>query len=108
MLTTARTGKALNTFAADGADLEGFGRRLTRAHLNCVEFLPVAGAVILSAAVSGRADVTDGLAMPLLFARLGQSLVHLASTAPAMVLARASLFLVQLAIVATWIVRLLG
>lgn len=108
MLTTARTGKALNTFQADGADLEGFGRRLTRAHLNCVEFLPVAGAVILSAAVSGRADVTDGLAMPLLLARLGQSLVHLASTAPAMVLARASLFLVQLAIVATWIVRLLG
>ncbi len=108
MLTTARTGKALNTFQADGADLEGFGRRLTRAHLNCVEFLPVVGAVILSAAVSGRADVTDGLAMPLLFARLGQSLVHLASTAPPMVLARASLFLVQLAIVATWIVRLLG
>lgn len=108
MLTTARTGKALNTFSADGTDLEGFGRRLTRAHLNCVEFLPVAGAVILSAAVSGRADVTDGLAMPLLFARLGQSLVHLASTSPAMVLARASLFLVQLAIVATWVVRLLG
>ncbi len=107
VLTTARTGKAVNSFLPDGTDIEGFGQRLTRAHLNCVEFLPVAGAVILSAAVIGRADVTDGLAMPLLYARLGQSLVHVASTAPPMVLARATLFLAQLAIVAIWISRLL-
>jgi uncharacterized MAPEG superfamily protein len=101
-----RTGKAVNSFAPDGSDMDGFGRRLTRAHLNCVEALPVIAAVILSAAVAGRADVTDGLAMPLFFARIGQSVVHIASTAPPAVLVRATLFVVQLAIVAIWIAKL--
>jgi len=104
--TSQRSGKALNTFAPDGADVGGLGQRLTRAHLNCVEFLPVAGAVILAAAVAGRADVTDGLAMPLLFARLGQSTVHVISTSVPMVMLRATLLVVQLGIVASWIWRL--
>lgn len=108
VLTTARTGKAVNSFLPDGADIAGFGQRLTRAHLNCLEFLPVAGAVILSAAVSGRSDVTDGLAMPLLYARLAQSVVHIASTSAPLVLIRATLFVVQLAIVAIWLARLLA
>jgi uncharacterized MAPEG superfamily protein len=103
-----RSGKALNTFAPDGSDVGGgFGQRLTRAHLNCLEFLPVAGAVILAAAVAGRSDVTDGLAMPLLFARLGQSTVHLISTSVPMVMIRAGLLVVQILIVASWIWRLL-
>ena len=98
--------KPLNTFAPDGADVGGLGQRLTRAHLNCLELLPVVGAVILSAAVAGRSAVTDPLAMPLLYARVAQSVVHLISTSVAMVLLRATLFVVQLAIVASWIYRL--
>ena len=101
-----RTGKAVNTFAPGGEDIDAFGRRLTRAHLNCVESLPVIGSVILAAAAAGRADVTDGLAMTLFFARIGQSVVHLASTAPPAVLVRASLFVVQLVIVVIWIGKL--
>ena len=66
----------------------------------------MAGAVILSAAVAGRGDVTDPLAMPLLYARLGQSAVHLISTSLPMVLIRATLLLVQIAIVASWILHL--
>jgi uncharacterized MAPEG superfamily protein len=108
VLITVRTGKAVNSFAPDGSDVDPLGRRLTRAHLNCLEFLPVAGVVILSAAVAGKAEVTDGLAMPLLCARFGQSLVHIASTAVPFVLIRATLFVVQLAIVAIWIWRLLA
>jgi uncharacterized MAPEG superfamily protein len=104
--TSQRSGKALNTFAPDGADVGGLGQRLTRAHLNCVENLPVVAAVILAAAVAGRADVTDSLAMPLLFARLGQSTVHLISTSVPMVMLRATLLVVQLLILASWIVRL--
>jgi uncharacterized MAPEG superfamily protein len=108
VLTTVRTGKAINSFAPDGSDVDPLGSRLTRAHLNCVEFLPVVGAVILSAAVAGKADVTDGLAMPLLCARFAQSLVHIASTAVPFVLIRATLFVVQVTIVAIWIWRLLA
>lgn len=105
-LFASRSGKALNTFVPDGSDVAGFGQRLTRAHLNCLELLPVVGAVILSAAVAGRAEVTDPLAMPLLYARLGQSIVHLLSVSVPMVLVRATLLLVQLAILASWILRL--
>jgi uncharacterized MAPEG superfamily protein len=106
-VTSQSSGKALNTFAPDGSDVAGLGQRLTRAHLNCVETLPVVAAVILAAAVAGRSAVTDPLAMPLLYARLGQSVVHLISTSVPMVLLRATLFVVQLAIVASWIFRLL-
>jgi uncharacterized MAPEG superfamily protein len=104
---SSRAGKALNTFSPDGTDVGGLGQRLTRAHLNCVEFLPAAAAVILSAAVAGRADVTDGLAFSLLYARLGQSIVHVISTSVPMVMIRAALLVVQIAIVASWIFRLL-
>jgi uncharacterized MAPEG superfamily protein len=107
VLTSQRTGKAVNTFNADGSDIEGFGQRLTRAHLNCVELLPVFAAVILAAAVAGKGAVTDGLAMTALYARFGQSIVHMASTAVPAVLVRATLFVVQLAIIAWWIFQLL-
>ncbi|HEX2485859.1 MAG TPA: MAPEG family protein [Myxococcota bacterium] len=100
------SGKALNTFAPDGSDVGGLGQRLARAHLNCLELLPVVAAVILAAAVAGRSAVTDPLAMPLLYARLGQSVVHLISISVPMVLLRATLFVVQLGIVASWIYRL--
>ena len=43
----ARGIKELTGFSPDGADLEGFGQRLTRAHLNCLEFLPVFAAIAM-------------------------------------------------------------
>ena len=46
--------KAANAFSPSGEDLEGFGRRLTRAHANCYENLPVAAAVLLYAIAAGR------------------------------------------------------
>lgn len=108
VIVAQSTGKAVNSFSPAGTDLDAFGLRLTRAHLNCLELLPVVAAVILSAAVAGRADVTDGLAMPLLYARLAQSCVHLVSTSTPAVLVRATLLVVQLAIVAIWIRGLLN
>lgn len=103
-----QSARALNTFAPDGSDVGAFGRRLTRAHLNCVETLPVVASVLLAAAVAGRSAVTDPLALPLFYARLAQSTVHLISTSVPMVLLRATFFVVQLAIVLSWIARLVG
>jgi uncharacterized MAPEG superfamily protein len=102
VLYAQRTQKALNSFLPDGSDLDAFGQRLTRAHLNCVEFLPVFGAVGLAAVASGNAAVTDPLAMVLLGLRIGQSVVHVSSTAVPFVFARATLFLGQLLIVLYW------
>ena len=106
-LNSRSTGKELNTFAADGSDVEGLLKRWTRVHLNCLEFLPVASAVGLVAVVSGQAAITDPLAMPLLGLRIAQSVVHLASTAMPFVLIRAALFVGQVLIVLSWAFRLL-
>ena len=100
-------GKELNTFRPDGTDLEGLGNRWTRAHLNCVEFLPIFGVVALSAVASGNAAVTDGLAWVVFYLRLGQSVAHMVSTSTPFVLIRAMLFVGQLLIVLNWARQLL-
>jgi len=101
-LTSQRTGKALNSFRPDGSDLPGLGERWTRAHLNCIEFLPVFAAVGLAAVVSGRSEVTDGLAWVVFGLRVGQSVVHLISTSVPFVMVRAGLFTGQMLIALYW------
>ena len=100
-------GKALNSFSAAGTDLPPFGLRLTRAHANTYEFLPVAGAVMQYAIATDQSDLTDGLATVLLGARLAQSAVHLVSTSTLAVLVRFVFFVVQVGVVGYWITRLL-
>ncbi len=107
LAVTMKSGKELNTFSPDGKDVDGFAQRLTRAHLNCLELLPVAGAVMLSAAVTGNGGITDPWAMILLYARIGQSVIHLIGTSVPLVLIRATLFVVQLVILAIWSYKLL-
>ena len=100
--------KVANTFATDGADLAPFGHRLTRARDNCFETLPLFAALALGASITGRLDVTDPLAMWVLYARIGQSAVHVASTSVPAVQLRATLFFVQILIYAWWAIRLLA
>ncbi len=95
--------RAVNSFAPDGADLPGFGQRLTRAHLNCLEFLPVLAAISLAAVGTDKLSITDPLAMVVLWARVAQSIVHIASVSIPAVLVRATLFVVQLGIALYWI-----
>ncbi len=100
-------GKALNSFLAAGTDLPGFGLRLTRAHANTYEFLPIAGVVMLYAIATGQTRLTDDLATVLIGARLAQSIVHLVSTSTMAVLVRFTFFFVQVCVVGYWIVLLL-
>ena len=74
-------------------------QRAMRAHMNCVENLPIYGAVVLAAFVAGvSSTVIDYLAAVFLAARIGQSLVHIAmpQTEPIAAL-RFTLFFVQIA-----------
>lgn len=100
--------KPANTFATDGSDLDALGRRLTRARDNCYETLPLFVALALAAFMAGRLDITDGLAMWVLYARIAQSLVHIASTSVPAVMARANLFFLQMIIYLVWAIRLLA
>ena len=105
---TASTGKALNSFAPDGSDTPGLGRRLTRARDNCFETLPVFAAIALGAFMLNRLDITDPLAPWVLYARFIQSVTHVVSTAVPFVLLRATMLTVQLLIYAYWSFQLLN
>lgn len=99
----------VNAFAPDGSNTpQGFGRRLVRAHANCVENLPLLFALLLYSLATGNTTITDGLAPLLLAARVFQSVMHLISTAPLFVWLRFAGFLVQLVIVSWWLLQFSG
>jgi uncharacterized MAPEG superfamily protein len=97
----------INRFSPSGEDLPGFGQRVTRAHMNCVENLPVFAALVAAAGFSGQFGVMEGTAMCVLYARLGQSIVHMISTSPAMVWIRATFFFIQVLLMAWYAVQML-
>jgi uncharacterized MAPEG superfamily protein len=99
----------VNAFAPDGSNTPGaFGQRLVRAHANSLENLPLQAAVLLYAMHAGQTAITDPLACVLLGARLFQSLMHLISTSPLFVWLRFAGLLVQLLILACWLLQLAG
>lgn len=70
--------------------------RLNRAHLNCLENLPLFASVVLVATVAGIHSLTlDTLARVYLGARVGQSLAHLSSGGTVAVNVRFAFFLTQ-------------
>jgi uncharacterized MAPEG superfamily protein len=70
--------------------------RLNRAHLNCLENLPLFAAVVLAGAVIGAdAPVLDRLAQVYLVARIGQSTTHIASGSDRAVMVRFTFFGIQ-------------
>ena len=65
--------------------------------MNCLENLPLFGAVVLTAAVTGASSpLLDRLAQVFLLARVAQSTTHLISVSSQAVLVRFTFFLVQL------------
>ena len=97
--------KAVNSFNPDGTDVGAFSNRLCRAHANCYESFPIIGGLLLFALATDGTDVTNGLAMLMIGARVAQSAVHLISTSTIAVYARFGFFLVQVAIAALWLFK---
>jgi len=68
---------AIRDFRADQIDGADWYRRAMRAHANCVENLPVFGAIVLALYVSGVGGATvNAVSVVILAARIVQSLVH--------------------------------
>lgn len=82
--------------AAGGAD---WYVRATRAHANCIENLPVFGAIVFALSASGvSGPLIDALSVSVLAARVLQSLVHVSFVqSNAVVAVRFTLFSVQAA-----------
>lgn len=105
--TRILTGRAsVSGFPSDLVEGEDWYRRSMRAHANCVENLPVFGAIVLAlyvAGVGGRA--VDVLSVFVLVSRVVQSLVHVSHVqTDGFVAVRFSLLSVQLVSFAALIV----
>ena len=76
--TRILTGRiAIRNFRADQIEGDDWYRRAMRAHANCVENLPVFGAIVLALYVTGVGGSTvNFLSVSVLAARVAQSLVH--------------------------------
>lgn len=100
-------GAAINAFPAHAPDGPDWYRRATRAHANCIENLPVFGAIVVVltfAGVAGR--VVDVLSLAVLIARVCQTTVHIAFVQTARAVGvRFSFFTVQL-IAMLWMILL--
>jgi uncharacterized MAPEG superfamily protein len=96
------TGRSrLNEFPADVPHGSPRYRRAVRAHANCVENLPVYGAVAVTAAFSGaRGGVLDTLPLVFMAARVLQTVTHVAFTETSTAVGvRFTFFFIQLACV---------
>lgn len=86
------------TRGRDGGDA-AWQTRAQHAHMNAVENVALFAAVVLGAAALGKSAVVDPLACYVVYARVGQSVIHLLGTGFVHILIRATLFLVQLVLV---------
>ena len=67
----------ISDWRADQAQGSDWYRRAMRAHLNCVENLPVYGAIVLCASAAGATSgLLDALALLVIAARICQTVVH--------------------------------
>lgn len=105
-LSVAKGEKAANEFSASGDDVSALGQRITRAQANCVESFPIVGGALLLALATGQSELTNGLALVVIGARVAQSLIHIASTAVMAVQLRLLCFLVQLGICMYWLYQM--
>lgn len=78
------------------ADDAPFVKRVEDAHANCLENLPVFAVIVLAAAAMDKSGTVNTLAPWVLYARIGQSLVHLSGTGAVQVFIRASFWCAQL------------
>jgi uncharacterized MAPEG superfamily protein len=76
-------------------DDPSFIERAQHAHMNCIENLPVFGAIVLSAYAVGRPGVADAFGGYVLWLRLAQSIVHLIGVSHWLVFIRGNLFTIQ-------------
>jgi len=107
LVTVLKGQRAPNQFDPGGADVSEFSRRLCRAHANCYENLPIFAALVTVALITGKQQLIEPLAMFVLYLRVAQSLVHVASGSNLAVNLRFLLFLGQWGLMVVMAARLL-
>ena len=101
--------KAANYWTRGSAtDDAGWQVRTQHAHANAVENVALFATVVLAAYALGKQAAVDTLAPYVLYARVGQSVIHMLGTSFLHVLIRATLFFVQIVLIVLMAFKLLG
>ena len=89
---------AIASFRSDALEGAGWYQRGTRAHANCIENLPVFGAIVLALYIGNvRSPLVNYLCIGILIARVVQSLIHVCFVQTNVVVSvRFAFFLIQL------------
>jgi uncharacterized MAPEG superfamily protein len=89
----------IREFRADQIEGEDWYKRAMRAHANCIENLPVFGAIVLALYASGiDSTLANAISILILAARVAQSLIHVSfEQTNAVVSVRFSFFFLQIA-----------
>lgn len=82
--------------------------RLTHAHLNCLENLPIFAVIVLVAGVEDKTAAIAALAPWVFYARVVQSCVHLVGVNAPLVTVRGTFWIAQVVLFAVMFARLFG
>lgn len=86
----------------------GLVDRLSHAHLNCLENLPIFAALVLVAGVEGQGASIAVLATLVFYARVIQSVVHAIGTSAKLVTVRGTFWIIQIILFAIMFYKLFG
>lgn len=102
-------GTAINSWprGKDAGDLPII-KRITDAHANSLENLPIFAVLVLAAAATAKSAAIDPYGVYVLYARLGQSITHLIGTSAPLVTIRATFWAIQLVLFGLMFVKLLA
>lgn len=93
ILTGRARFKDYGDYSAYRAESSDFYKRSMRAHANCIENLPIYGAIVVVAVVAGaEGPALDILAVVFMVCRVGQTVVHVAFKQTNVVVAFRSIF----------------
>src|SRR5215218_786671 len=89
---------SISQWRADAPQGSEWYQRAMRAHMNCVENLPIFGALVVALTATGvHKPSIDALSVTILLARMGQTLVHIgAPTTNVSAALRFALFFIQI------------
>lgn len=100
--------RRLNSWERDKTPADAaFFQRAKAAHLNCIENLPLFAGVVLVAALMEQIAIVDHLGAYVLYARVGQSVMHLCGASTFWISLRATFFTIQIALIVYMAVMLL-
>jgi len=83
-------------------------QRMSHAHINCLENLPLYAGLVIAAGLTNRLPVIDGLAAMFFAARILQSAIHVIQVSHWMVLIRGTFWTIQMVLLIYWAVALIG